>query len=412
MEKIVEEELIEENVPVAMGTEPIPGKNGGIEYKVSLSKDLTPSVKDDGSVDFREVKSITQLSRGDIIAEQIPPTEGTPGKAVTGEEIPPTPGKPYVLNPSENISVSKDGTQLIAEKNGVLSKDKDLLVLKDYLEIPGDVDFEVGNISFPGRIIINGSVRPGFTVEGGDDVLIHGDVEAATIKSKEGSVQIEQGIIGKDTAYIYSPKRVNVNFAQNCTLETEGLINVENSLLHCSCYCKNFQAETNAKVIGGMVEAEQSIEIGHSGNKDNTKTELIVDDKQRRELQNKRQQLTEALSLLEKQQMPLMRDIKNKKKLISKVGSDALSPKVKQQVVNEANQLKSIEKKLNLIRKNLLLIEEELEKDFDQSGYVTIAGTIHSGTMVRLYREVHKVKSEATGKIFRIVRGEMKVSNK
>ncbi|MGM0442552.1 MAG: DUF342 domain-containing protein [Fibrobacterota bacterium] len=412
LQKMIDEEILEENITVAEGTEPVPGRDGGIDYKVSLSKDLTPSVKDDGSVDFREVKSITQLKTGDIIAERVPPTKGTPGKAVTGEVIDPTPGKPYTLQAFENISVSEDGEKLIAQKNGVLSRENENLALKDYLEINSDVDFEVGNINFPGKIIVNGDVKPGFTVESADDILIHGDVEAATIKSTDGSVQIEKGVIGKDETYIYSPKRVNVNFAQNCTIETEGVINVENSLLHCTCICQNLTGEANSKIIGGEITAEESIDIFQSGNTDGTKTILCVDDKTRRELQNKRAKLQEGLKLLETQKLPLMRDFRNKKSMIKKMGQNNLSQKVKKEVIKAANRVKALDNKIGLINNNLSMIEEELNKDVNESGYVVIADTIYAGTLIKLYQNRHKVSKDTQALIFEVKNGDISITHK
>ncbi|MGM0460896.1 MAG: DUF342 domain-containing protein [Fibrobacterota bacterium] len=410
LEDMAQNEVVEENVTVAHGKEPIPGRDGGIEYTVDLDKNLAPSVKDDGSVDFRDVQTIVQLNKGDVVAKQVPPTQGTPGKSVTGEEIPATPGKPYTLSPAENIAVSQDGTQLIAQERGVVVKEHDTLTLKNYLEINSDVDFSVGNINFPGKVIIDGDVKPGFSVESGDDILIHGDIEAATIKSNGGSIEAEKGVLGKNKAYLYSPKRVNISFAQNATIESGGIINVENSVLHCQCTCGTLTGESNSKVIGGRIEAEESIEIFEAGNNDNTRTELIIDSKTRRELLHKKQQLSEAEELLEKQKLPILKDLKDKKKYLTKVGPEAVSPAIKKQLIHQANTIKSIDKKSTLISQNLKMIEAELKKESNFTGSIQIKDRIHAGTVIRLYNFTHEVRNDTSNKTFRVIKGEIRSS--
>jgi len=42
--------------------------------------------------------------------------------------------------------------------------EKGTIEVSEYLEIEGDVDYNTGNIEFPGIVIIKGDVKPGFVV--------------------------------------------------------------------------------------------------------------------------------------------------------------------------------------------------------------------------------------------------------
>lgn len=409
---MIDKKILEEHITVAEGLPPEPGANGTIEYKISLERDYTPKLLEDGSVDYRDIHSYTLVKEGDIIAVRTPPGPGKEGKSVLGDAIPATPGKAYTLNASENIIVSEDGNQLIAAKSGIISRQENTLFLKDYFEIERDVDYEVGNVDFPGKIIINGNVKPGFEVTSDSDILIHGEVEGANIRSNNGTVQIEKGIIGRGHSHIYAKKRINVNFAQNCKLETEGVINVTTSLLHCESYCTDLITDSqNSTIIGGVTEAFRSIEIGNTGNEDGTHTELIVDDKERAELMEKKKKLVEALDQLEKLFLPSERDFRAKNSMIKKLGG-GVSPKIKQEFAKSANRVKSIKSKIDLVNANIQSVDKALEESSTGEGYIVINGKVFPGTVIRLYRTKKDIQKEDAAVRFKVEDDLLTLSHK
>lgn len=412
IQTIIDKKILEEHITIAEGVPPVTGENGKIEYEISLERDYTPKLLEDGSVDYRDIHSYTLVKEGDVIARRIPPSSGKDGKSVLGDVIPATPGKPYTLNASENIIVSEDGDQLIAAKSGIISRQDNTLFLKDYFEIERDVDFEVGNVDFPGKIIINGNVKPGFQVTSDSDILIHGEVEGAIVRSNNGTVQIEKGIIGRGHAHIYAKKRINVNFAQNCKLETEGVINVTTSLLHCDSVCTDLLTDSqNSTIIGGVTEAYRSIEIGNTGNDDGTRTELIVDDKERAELLEKKKKLAEALEQLEKLFLPAERDFRSKNTMIKKLGGN-VSPKIKQEYAKSANRVKSIKSKIDLITSNIQSVDEALENSDSGEGYIVVNNKMYPGTLIRLYRTKKEIQKEDAGVRFKVEDDLLTISHK
>lgn len=384
---IIQRELWETPMIVAEGVGSIKGENGTIEYKVSTEAIFTPKIAENGTADYRDIQSFTQVNEGDLLAVRVPEGKGTPGTSIFGSPLEAEPGKPYVLRPSQNVIVTADQNELRAETAGILIKKEGIISIKSDLEINGDVDFKVGNINFSGKVIINGNVLPGFTIESESDILIHGQVEASTIKSMSGSVQIEKGVIGKDSTYIYGAKQVIVNFAQDAELASDGKVTIENSLLHCKVTCEEFETTAaKATVIGGKVTAYRQISIVSAGNEEETHTELVVMDKKVAELIGKRKQLSEVLEQLNQIYVSAEREVRNKTTMIKKAGMYA-TDEHKASLQKATVRFETIKKKTQLVEKNIEAIDVELKREDILEGDIFISGEIHPGTHLELHKK-------------------------
>ncbi len=82
-----------QSVIVAKGKPHQNGRDGEIKYLVDIDKEAKPKMLEDGSVDFKEIDAFTTVKKGDVLAEKVDPTEGTPGLTVTGKNIKGKPGK-------------------------------------------------------------------------------------------------------------------------------------------------------------------------------------------------------------------------------------------------------------------------------------------------------------------------------
>jgi uncharacterized protein (DUF342 family) len=412
IDEIINNQLWEQEFQIAEGKEPTKGEDGDIEYLISLEEDLTPEKLEDGSVDYRTVKSFAQVKKGDVVAKKKPPTLGDPGTTVTNEVVPAEPGRDYTLASAENIKVSDDGNELIVENDGVLLQDKsNQIFVRDYLEIKGDVDFHVGNINFPGKVVVDGNIHPGFTVESDNDILIHGQVEAAIIKSTEGVVQIEKGIIGKKTAKIFGKKRVNINFAQDTEIESEEIVSVSDSLLHSSVVCTNFLVESEGvSIVGGSIEAYGSIKLANIGNEDGTPTRLTLIDRVTKELIEKRKQLVEVKSQIDKLFMAADREYRSKKQVIKQAG-DYATEKIQQELIKADKQFKSIKQKSELVEKNIGAIDGELKKPSSDEGFIEVKGTIFAGIKLSIYGKKTTINNVDKGKKYSVKDGDLNVTS-
>ncbi|MBE3550249.1 MAG: DUF342 domain-containing protein [Brockia lithotrophica] len=177
---------------LAQGTPPRPGKAGGLRWLVSFSEaDAVP--EDESRVDYRERTPYLAVRRGQKIAEVLPPVPGTPGLTVSGKVVPaPSPPAPRIRcgkgvrldEASGALYAEHDGALFVEERSGEV-----LVAVRELLEHRGDVDLASGNIHFPGSVVIRGDVAEGMLVEAGEDLVISGQVEGATVRAR-GSVEI------------------------------------------------------------------------------------------------------------------------------------------------------------------------------------------------------------------------------
>ncbi|KLO21272.1 hypothetical protein X275_09895 [Marinitoga sp. 1197] len=267
-----------ESIVVAEATMPEKGEPGYVElYKLEKEK---KEIKNNEKIDFREfAKNIVTVEIGEKIGIIHPPKLGKPGKDVYGEEIPGLPGNPAKVVLGKNVEKDEEGN-IIATSSGELRINKDIdstvhIEIEEVYEIRGDVDFNTGNIQFPGKVIITGSVRPDFIVEAEGDIEIYGEVELAKVFSKK-TIKVN-GIKGGNKGYIKA-KNIIAKFAENAILEAEEKIQIDKAMIN----CKVLSAEEvildgyNSRILGGHIKALNKVEAYYLGSPMGVSTEIDV----------------------------------------------------------------------------------------------------------------------------------------
>ena len=172
---------IEREILVAKGSEPVDGINGYYEWKVDIAGHKSPSVREDGSVDYSAMSEITSVKEGDVIAvyhRAVPPKNGF---NVLGKETVAKPAKDEIALRGRGISNEKDPDVYVATTTGKVEYKDHTVDIKNVYEIRGDVDLITGKIEFFGDIEISGNVESGVIIRASRNVMISGHVEAATI---------------------------------------------------------------------------------------------------------------------------------------------------------------------------------------------------------------------------------------
>ncbi len=273
---IVDNQMVEEEITVAKGTEPTDGLDGRIVMKIQEKKG-THTGK---NIDFREFPTTHRIivRKGQEIAEILSPTEGTPGRNVLGQEIPAKPGKEAKINLVKNVSISGDGKTIIATADGILKIDlqNNSIEVSEYLEIEGDVDYSSGNIDFPGVVLVKGDVKPGFIVRAKGDIEIQGVAEASTVISLEGSVKVI-GIKGREKGLVKAKKNIHCKYAESSTLESESVI-FESQLVNCTVRANSSVIGNgkNTTIVGGEIIASLVVEADIIGSDFGVNTYLEV----------------------------------------------------------------------------------------------------------------------------------------
>jgi uncharacterized protein (DUF342 family) len=263
-------------VVTARGDPPINGKDAKIDYKIDLNV-LKPRAVGD-KVDMKELGAVINVVKGQEIAEKLPLVQGREGMSVVGKKIPAYVGKDKNLPSGKGTQTSEDKLHLYAEFDGnVIIKDGKLSV-NQIFEVKGDVDYGIGNIDFIGPVTVHGSVREGFEVSSGSDILIEGVVEGATLKS-EGGTTIKIGVRGTGKAKILAKGNVNVGYIDQAYVRSDGSVAVAEAILHSDIGARGEVVAMGSKkgqIVGGMIQAGSEVRCEILGSEMGTKTDVVV----------------------------------------------------------------------------------------------------------------------------------------
>ncbi|MBN2426786.1 MAG: DUF342 domain-containing protein [Deltaproteobacteria bacterium] len=173
-----------ENILIASGLEPIPGKDGWLELIVSTGKEKSEFTEDQqGHINFKLVQSFSNVEPGQQIAINHSPTPGEPGLTIIGETIPAPTGNPNDLIAGDGVAFSEDKTQIFAEKAGRVVFENNTLFITEEFVVNGDVDLNVGHINFNGVVDIKGDVLDDFNITATKGINVTGTVGACRLES-------------------------------------------------------------------------------------------------------------------------------------------------------------------------------------------------------------------------------------
>lgn len=310
---------------IAVGLKHTDGKDAEIEYLIDFEGKNKPKELNNGRVDFKDLGIVHVCEKGDIVARKIPATEGSDGKTVTGKIIKAKIGKDKVLKKGKNTELSEDGLQLLATADGNAKLDNEKVDIIEVLEIQGDVGIKTGNISFNGKLIINGNVTTGFRVVSQNDIEINGIVESAQVYSN-GSIFIKGGIQGNEDAVIRAGGEIKANYINSALVYAKGNIYAD-SIMHSDVTSDGSIISQGKKgmIVGGEIKVRKHIEARTIGSEMGTITKIVlgVDSKISEEYQALQDEikdykdniskLSQALNLINKQleASPSNQDVKN-----------------------------------------------------------------------------------------------------
>ncbi|HAJ80450.1 MAG TPA: hypothetical protein DCO75_11845 [Fibrobacteres bacterium] len=400
------EMLYDKELTVAEGKLPVTGADAVILSEVNIDHNLKPVEKKNGTVDFRNIETITMINNGQVILKKIPAAKGEPGKTVTGEDIPANEGKDIRLSGGKNTVISDDGFFLLASKSGFVYKDGELINVGDVLSIAKDVDFSVGNIKYSGDILIKGSVMPGFTVETEGNIVIGGQVESARVTSRNGSVEIQKGILGKSDTHVSGKISINTEFVQEAVLQSEGKVAIKKFCLHGDITCREFEAkEAHSSVIGGHIKVFSYMEIYQAGNETGIVTKLAIVDKNEAVNIEKLKEFQALKVKLDNAMEPVKKQLKTKAAILKKAGET--SGRMTDELKKWINIYNDLTLKLKYIDKSIAEVNEKMKKPDTCDGYIKVMGNIFPGTELSFFGITKNIKNVIANKIFRFREGSI-----
>ncbi|MGE4354276.1 MAG: DUF342 domain-containing protein [Oscillospiraceae bacterium] len=259
-------------IVIARGIAPVDGLDGTASFRIKTEKkELKPREKENGSVDYRDLDNVENVTQGQVLCVITPPTEGSPGVSVQGKPLRQRKGRPVKSYLGSNTVMSEDGTAILSRINGQVDFTGNKINVAETYYVKGNVDISTGNISVQGNLVVTGTVMPGFTAEAVKDIDIKGTVENATIKSG-GNINMQSGITGSE---IHCDGDLKCRFLENCTALVKGNL-MAGAIVKSDVICgKTIKVSgAIAKIVGGSYTAGQNIEAHIIGSEANFETRL------------------------------------------------------------------------------------------------------------------------------------------
>lgn len=388
---------------IASGLPPKPGEDGKIKLMFDVdNQSKRPAELEDGTVDYKEVTSIHNVRKGQLIAERLPASQGTAGRAVTGEPLFAKDGKEARFKLGKNVVTDPEQTALYAAIDGLVTKtDRDKINVFPIYEVNGDVDYNTGNIDFVGTVVIRGSVLPGFRIRAAGDIRVTGSVDGADLEA-EGSIEISAGILGHNKATIRAGKRVKSSFIQDATVEAGEEVFVTQSIMHSQIragrhvICKG----TKGLIVGGLIQAGECVEARTIGNSMSTVTviEVGVLPELRNELQQLKSQLRVHNENLDKTEKALT--LLDQLAAAGQLGPDKVAMRIK---LNHTKK-QAVEDQ-TLVKERILEIEKSLEDS--EKARVEAVSNVYGGTKIVIGRYTKFVKDTSPRVRFQLQDGDI-----
>ncbi len=407
IQEALDEDKYGSQIVAAEGKIPQDGKDGYIDYKVKIKKNLEFKEDSQGRVNFLERELPENVVQGQIIAEIKPPEKGINGTTVFSKVLPSKDGDKIDLKLGKGTILSDDQTKLIAQQNGQITFVGEKINVENVYTVTGDVGLHTGNISFLGSVIVRGSVQDNSSIKAIGNIQIGGNVQKAQLEA-EGDVIIRGGVQGRNEASIESTNGdVLAKFIQNVTVKAEKNIVIEEAIVYSKVQAveKVICQGKRGQIVGGEVIAGQEVRVKQLGAHASPVTKIVVGLNpkvlnQQRELEKSEAHILEEISQIELS----IKTLQTQKKF----NKEGLSSEKEELLVRSLDQKDKFKQRLDEISQE----KEELEdhvSDQSTSGAVHIEKTLYPGVTIQVNHATFTAKDEYTNVTLIEKKGNIKI---
>jgi uncharacterized protein len=368
--------------PIAQGKYPEAGSDGWYEYFFDTEVKPAPTLLENGSVDYQNIKWFEMVKKGQCIASYHKAAIGSEGINVYGRTIPGLRGKEVPAISGTGFKILPDGLTYVADLDGKIEMKDGKIEITEVL-ILDSVNGAVGNIKFSGSIYIKGSVSDNVEIQCGKDLLVDGFVESAVIKTG-GNIVIRKGNNAGGRGYIEAGGSIMGKFFENTRVAARKDIKSNyclNSILSAGEHIE--VSGISGSIAGGSATAGDMIQSYNIGNSAEIATAIKVGrnreyNAEQTILKTKEDEINREITLLGNSYADFQRkyppDVRNTNKLYIKIENAIYTKKKELKEVSE--QRKVLEEKTN---------KNKLAK-------VVIRGTVFNGVKIEVNGSVWEAK--------------------
>ncbi len=282
IERMTGEPLVEP-ILAARGQEPGASRDSTVEYLFTEEDEnagLRPRVREDGSVDYRDLRPIYTVPAGTVVGRYIPAVVGEAGHDVCGRKLEaarPAHDTPVARFAGTDVVVAPNGTDLVTTKSGRPVRNGARIDIIEVYAIIGDVDFSTGNVDFNGDVYVSGDVQPGFTIRASGNVRVDGIVDAASIDAGH-DVLIGGGVHGHGDSKVVCGGEMSARFLEAADVRSGSDVLIFSTIVR-SNVCSNGQLTVlgRGSIVGGKAKAQNGIRCNSAGSSAGVATSLELD---------------------------------------------------------------------------------------------------------------------------------------
>lgn len=378
---------------IARGKEVQQGEDARVRMHVKPAEGSMPRRRDPDKdqVDYREQGAIVNVSKGALLLEKIPPTNGTPGIDIFGKEVRPKPGKDRSMKIGPGVEMSEDGLRIVSKLDGKFLMQDGRPAVQEEHTVSGDVDMTIGNIAFAGiSLIITGEVLPGFSVKCKGTVVVQKGIQNAMIMA-EGDINVHGGVVGEE-AVLRSKGSIKLDFAENGPhFEAKGNLVIENFMVQ--CYAKlngDIMALTGeGTVIGGEFVVGGSMYVKELGSDAEVGTSVSVGINP--SLLSQKQKASEELKLWSGRMSEILKNMTSLEKIKKEEGANF--PADKEELLRKyKTAMPKASDKVNSLTELEKTVGQALEEMVDEK--IFVLGKVYPGVSVKIGNAVRFVSME------------------
>ncbi len=358
----------------AWGEPPQHGRDCQLEWEPGLDPTARPLIADqgDGRTNHHAGRRYVWVRAGQRVGRFQPATEGTPGRSVRGEDLPARSGNACSVGLDETLQTDSEG-HVASLVDGALQLNGVRVTVSESLVIKGFVDFETGDIEFPGTVEISDGVRDQFVVRAQGDITIGGLIESATVET-EGALLCRGGMAGKGEGRLRIKGHAELAFLDHVQGEIGGSLTVRREIRSCELLVHGDLLCDRAAVLAGRVSVRGVARIGVIGSSAFTPTIVELG-------------LLEPAATLEIEQIETVQECRverenllNKEKQIRAKG--VLSPSAQQTLRTIMTAVQEWDQRIQEAEQTRLRLEQERRSRVTVEMHVT--QMVHPGACLRI----------------------------
>lgn len=382
------------DILIAKAVPPVEGSDAEITYHFDVDKTCTPTMDENGNVDFHQLDMIEGVSEGQLLATLRPADIGQPGTDVMGGPLKPRKVKQLTLKHGKNIHLSEDKCEMYSDVAGNVTLVNDTVFVSDQYEVPADVGPSTGDIEYDGSVVVKGNVLTGYKIKAAGDITVNGVVEGAELIT-EGKIVLKRGIQGKGKAKMQAQGDVISNFIESASVVSGGRI-MTDAIMHSDIIAEDDVLVKGKRglIAGGSVKTKTKIEAKTLGSTMGTMTvlEVGIDPK----VVERYHLIEKEMDGLQKEKETLFQNLKLLKKRLETRGK--LDEEKMAGMKKSADRINAINVEMEKLKNESDILEEELKKK--DSGKIIAENIAYPGVKMTISTVTNSIKSEVQHSAF------------